>query len=409
MNPNPPSSYDGSQGPYPDPNETVLSSNQPRQSGQNPNNYPNPYGTPPNPYGTPPNPYGTPPPATPGAAPYDPYAVPPTVAAPPSSPSNPYTAYPPNPPGANPYPPNTPGANPYPPYPNNAPPPLNQPNVYQQQYPGSMPPAYNAAPPGGMPPVAPRRSSGSKIVLIVLAVLVVLGGIVAVIGVSARNSQIATENANATATVNARNTTATAQVRATTTAQANATATAIVSTYPFSANVKLNDPLTDNSRGNGWLTNNFCSFTGGAYHIAISDTPSYVSCYATKTNFTDFTYQVDMKVAKGDFAGLTFRGDNANSKRYALIIGQTGDCILFLYTQDKNPKTLYEGMVSASIAQGATLGVVARGSKITLYVNNQQVTSVNDSTLGSGQIGTIAYYVQNPADVSFSNAKVWQL
>jgi hypothetical protein len=61
------------------------------------------------------------------------------------------------------------------------------------------------------------------------------------------------------------------------------------------------------------------------------------------------------------------------------------------------------------MAQGVTLGVVARGSKISLYVNNQEITSVNDGTFGSGQIGTIAYYVQNPADVAFSNAKVWQL
>jgi hypothetical protein len=260
-----------------------------------------------------------------------------------------------------------------------------------------------------MPPPAPRRSSGGKVVLIILAILVVLGGLVAVIGVSARNSQIATENANATATVNARNTTATAQVRATTTAQVNATATAIVSTYPFSANVKLDDPMTDNNRGYGWLTNSFCTYTGGAYHIVVADTPSYVSCYAGKTNFTDFTYQVNMKITKGDFGGLTFRGDNANSKRYAMICSQASDCILFLYTQDKNPKTLYEGTVSANMAQGVTLGVVARGSKISLYVNNQEITSVNDGTFGSGQIGTIAYYVQNPADVAFSNAKVWQL
>jgi hypothetical protein len=384
---NNPNSYGGSQGQPP------FDPYRPNQPGSNPNNYPNQPGYPnytSYPPNTPSNPYGTPPPPTPGGtpppagAPYDPYAVPPTVSA---------------------NPPSNPNQYPYP-YPGNAPTQQSAPNPQANpySYPGSMPPAYNAAPPAN----APRRS-GSKVLLIVLAVVVILGGLVAVIGVSAHNNQVATENAHSTATTTARNTTATAQAHATATAQVNATATAIASTYPFSANLKLSDPMTDNGKGIGWVTNSICSFNGGAYHAAVGDTPSYASCYASKTNFTNFTYQADMKLLKGDFAGITFRGDNANSKRYAAIFSAAGDCILFLYTQDKNPKTLYEGTVSANITQGATLGVVARGSKITLYINNQEITSVDDGTFSSGQIGTIAYYVKNPADAQFTNVKVWQL
>lgn len=379
---NNPNSYGGSQGQPYDPYQG-------NQSGSNPNNYPNQ----PN---YPNNPYGAPPPSNPGNAPYDPYGVPPTVAATPP-PANPYS-YP------NQAPPAPNQGNPYP-YPNNAPTQQNPANPQAPySYPGSIPSAYNAAPPAGT-----RRSSGSKILLIVLAIVVILGGVVAVIGITAHNNQVATDNAHATATTSARNTTATAQANVTATARVNATATAVASTYPFSANLKLSDPLSDNGKGNGWITNSICSFNGGAYHAVVSDTPSYASCYASKTSFTDFTYQVDMKLIKGDFAGITFRGDNANSKRYAMIFSKAGDCILFLYTQDKNPKTLYEGTVSANVTQGATLGVVARGSKISLYINNQQITSVDDGTFTSGQIGTIAYYVDNPADAQFTNVKVWQL
>lgn len=391
-----PNSYGGLQGPGPDPNQNVLASNQP---GSNPNNYPNnPYGTPPPNTNYPPNnPYGAPPPATPGAAPYDPYAVPPTVAA--------------NPPGANPYPaypPNTPGANPYPPYPNNTPPPSNQP-PNQYPYPGSMPQAYNAPPPFGGPP-APRRSSGGKIVLIALAVLVVLGGLVAVIGVSAHNNQVATDN-HATATASAHNTTATAQAQATTTALAQATATAIVANYPFSTTVKLDDPLTDNSKGAGWRTDNNCKFASDGYHASEATTNTYYTCPALTTSYSNFTYQVTMNMAQGDVGGITFRGDDANTKFYSFIFSQTGEYVLFLYTQSGvKPQTLQDSTATNFKSHQANdLGVVVRGNQISLYVNEQKLITITDSTFSSGQIGTIVYDLSGPSEAVFTNAKVWQL
>jgi hypothetical protein len=392
-----PNSYGGLQGPAPDPNQNVLASNQP---GSNPNNYPNnPYGAPPPNTNYPNNPYGAPPPATPGAAPYDPYAVPPTVAA---NPANPYPAYPPNSPGANP-------PNPYPPYPNNVPPPPNQaPNPYP--YPGSMPPAYNAPPPFGGPP-APRSSSGGKIVLIVLAVLVVLGGLVAAIGVSAHNNQVAADNTHATATASARNTTATAQAQATTTAQAQATATAIASNYPFSTNVKLNDPLTDNSKGAGWRTDNNCKFASDGYHASEATTNTYYTCPALQTSYSNFTYQVTMNITQGSAAGITFRGDDANTKFYSFIFSQTGEYVLFLYTQSGvKPQTLQDSTTTTFHAnQTNDLAVVARGNQISLYVNNQKLITISNGTYSSGQIGTIVYNLSGPVEAVFSNAKVWQL
>lgn len=401
FNPNP-NSYGGFQESAPDPNRQVLASNQP---GSNPNNYPNnPYGPPPPNTNYPNNPYGTPPPATPGAAPYDPYAVPPTVAAnPASNPANPYPAYPPpSSPGTNP-------PNPYPPYPNNVPPPPNQaPNQYP--YPGSVPPAYNAPPPFGGPP-APRRSSSGKVVLIILAVLVVLGGLVAIIGVSARNSQIATDNTHATATTSARNTTATAQVQATTTAQVQATATAVVANYPFSTNVKLNDPLTDNSKGAGWRTDNNCKFASDGYHASETTTNTYYTCPALTNSYSNFTYQVTMNMAQGDVGGITFRGDDANTKFYSFIFSQTGEYVLFLYTQQgAKPQTLQDSTATSFKSHQANdLGVVARGNQISLYVNDQKLITISDSTYSSGQIGTIVYDLSGPSEAVFSNAKVWQL
>jgi hypothetical protein len=420
MNHNP-TSYGGSQGQgqSPDPyQETMLASNQP---GSNPNNYPNNPGSNPgsNPNNYPNNPYGAPPPplSAPGGAPYDPYAIPPTVSANPAQPpSNPYQ-YPNSAPGINqpptryPYPNQGPPSNPanqpaqYP-YPNQGPP-SNPANQYS--YPGSFPPAYNAT-----PPPAPRRSSGSKTVLIILAILVVVGGLVAVIGVTSRNSQIASDNQHATATVNA-NTAATAQAqvqaKATSTAQVNATATAVVSTYPFSANLKLEDPLMDNSKGVGWVTDKNCKFASDGYHASEPEANVYYTCPALKGSYKDFTYQVTMNVTKGSVAGLTFRGNDSARKYYSFIFDQTGGYVLFLYTQDgQKPQTLHEGTADNYNAHQANdIGVVARGNQIKLYLNKQELTTVSDSTFSSGQIGTIVYNTSGPVETVFSNAKLWQL
>jgi hypothetical protein len=413
MNHNP-TSYGGSQGqgqppePY---QETMLASNQSGSNpGPNPNNYPN------NPYGAPP-----PPPSTPGGAPYDPYAIPPTVSANPAQPpSNPYQ-YPNSMPGINqpppsqyPYPNQAPPSNPanqYP-YPNQVPPtpsnPANPP-VNQYPYPGSFPPAYPAA-----PPPAPRRSSGSKMVLIILAILVVVGGLVAIIGVTSRNNQIAADNQHATATASA-NTAATAQAqvqaKVTATAQANATATAAVSTYPFSANLKLDDPLTDNSKGIGWVTDKGCKFASDGYHASEDQTNVYYTCPALKANYKDFTYQVTMNVTKGSIAGITFRGNDDARKYYSFIFSETGGYVLFLYTQDgQKPQTLHEGTADNYNAHQANdIGVVARGNQIKLYLNKQELTTVSDGTFTSGQIGTIVYNTDGPVEAVFSNAKLWQL
>lgn len=366
----------GQQPPLP---ETVYA---PNQSGSNPNNYPNYPNNPPDPYGAPPPP--------PGANPYP---------------------YPNNAPGGNPYPYPNNGqpapANPYP-YPNNAPP------ANQYQYPGSVPPpAYNVPPPMGMmPPVGTppggARSTGGKMTLIILAVLVVLGGLVAVIGVSAHNSQVASDNTHATATVQANST-------GTAIAQTNATATTVASTFPFSTNVKLNDPLTDNSKGMGWITDKGCVFSADGYHATESTVNTYYTCPATKSSFSDFSYQVTMNIMQGDLAGISFRGNDNQETYYTLVFRKSdGMYWLLLYPQKgAKSQTLYTS--SSSYFNGAQpnqLGITARGSKISLYVNGHELTSITNSSLNSGQIGTIVYNGQNQGDVVeavFSNAKVWQL
>ena len=53
--------------------------------------------------------------------------------------------------------------------------------------------------------------------------------------------------------------------------------------------------------------------------------------------------------------------------------------------------------------------VIAKGSDITIYVNQQYITDATDSTFSSGVIGVGAGYLTTSTEATFSNAKVWTL
>ena len=371
----------------------------------------NPYGqNTPDPNATPGTSYGPagsppPPPPVPGASPnYGPYTPGPTV--PGQNPNygaynNPYTPNPPTPgPGVN------PNYNPYDPY---------APTVAAGQGPS---PSYNPyvppAPPA--PPVPPPTQGRARgittrvIVLVALALLLVVGGIAFGL-VSYSNAQTSSANATATAAANGTQTT----LHLTATAQSYATATAIASTYPFSANLKLSDPLTDNSKGNGWATGSSCKFENSAYHATEANANFFNTCPALKTNFSNFTYQVEMVLNTGDVAGITFRGNDTSSKFYSFLIGTDGSWAFFVYRQASNPQVLKEGTNEPDIVQGNsqtnTLGIVANSNTFSLYVNQKPVlTGLRDVTYSSGQIGVIVYGTNNATtEAMFSNAQVWVL
>lgn len=389
---------------------------------QNPPSGPNPYGPPnnqPTVYGSPSNPgqYAPPPPPSPSNPQWDRTVRADDPSQYPSVPAPTSPQYPQQ--GQFPSNPQYPQQGQFSSSPNQyaAPTTPNQftPNQYQQ--PTAQ---YQGAGTFSPPPTQPKKSSNLRIILIALAAIIVIGGGLATFfAVSAHNTQVANDNATATARVNSTNTavaqanaSATANARATATANAQATATAIASTYPFSTNVKLDDPMADNSKGAGWKTSSACSFTGGTYHVKVQTSSTYDTCPASSTNFTNFTYQVTMQINSGDYGGITFRGNDASSHFYAFAVNTDGTYYIELYTASSNPKELGTDFTSAfNTGAGAsnTIGVVAKGSTMTFYVNNQQVTSVTNSTLTGGQVGVIGYDVSNTADVAFSNAKVWDL
>ncbi len=212
----------------------------------------------------------------------------------------------------------------------------------------------------------------------------------------------------------------TAALHATATAQANLTATVVASHYPFSNTVLLDDPLSVNDGKYHWMetstntTGGSCAFTGSAYHVSETQAGYFNTCFAQNLQFTNFTYEVEMNISKGDAGGIVFRADSANTTFYYLRFDQNGFFSLHLYVDGTGAtsRLLKEGFSTAlAFSPNATnsVAVVARSETISLYLNQQLLTSVTDNTYTQGQIGLTAEDSTNATEVIFTHAKVWKL
>ena len=221
---------------------------------------------------------------------------------------------------------------------------------------------------------------------------------------------------------------------------ASASPTAAIGTTnpysPHSGTFAMNEPLTSNNYG--WQESTMtpiggsCKFVEGGYqdyNPIIDPNP----CFANNTNFANFTYQVDMKFTAIDQlhsgGGIVFRGNSTtnkyyffevyNSGKYSLQICNAGDCTLQLAGYRSDNQVLNAFHPGLNVLN--TLAVVATGPRFDLYVNNQLIKEVTDTnnTYPTGMIGVLATGGNNndlrtaatstPAQVLFSNAKVWKL
>ena len=312
---------------------------------------------------------------------------------------------------------------------------------------GTVPATPYGFPPPPAPPIAPAqpRRTLSRVMVIALVALALL--ILVSSGIVYSVSKTASDNANATstaitlsnnnatatveATVNAGTATAAAQTHATATAQAIATATGVAQANatasvvaanpdpypPTNGQLVLYDPLSTitNSEWFNYTDSSFgghCGFTGGTYHLSQTKTHRFYECASTST-FRNFAFEVQMSIISGDCGGLIFRS-NSKGQLYLLSICQSGSYQFYMYPDfsGNNIKTLTDGSAPAiktGLNQLNTVAVVANGSQLDFYVNNQKIDSVNDSTYNQGTVGMIANSVSASTEVSYSNLKVWAL
>lgn len=188
---------------------------------------------------------------------------------------------------------------------------------------------------------------------------------------------------------------------------------------PNSGSLALNDLLRDNSGGYDWpegnnAIGNACQFAQGGYHVSVARAGSFYYCIAGANVFTNFAYEVRMTILRGDEGGIIFRADGANHKFYYFRVGRDGSYGLYSYVDSTgaHARTLVSKMTPAvrtGLNQPNLLAVVAHGTSITLYVNNQRIDSVVDKTYDFGQIGVAAANATSATEVTFSSARVWTI
>ncbi len=351
---------------------------------------------------------------------YDPtYISPPSnyqgFAAPSATPPPPSPSY-----STNPYPYDSSSSSPnlYTPY--DSPPPSTSSGPYATDpYSGSIPNPYTPPPPPPTPP-APRRSNRLPLIvgIAILVLLLIGGGVFALLRANSPSAPAGPTTAQLNATSTARAATA----RTATAVAANATATAVAAQNPYPPNtgtLALNDPLKDNSKGYQWDeindTNNpnsgTCVFRGGVYHVTEGQTGYFQTCNTKSTHFSDFAYQIQMTILKGDGGGIVFRTDNSGNNLYYFSIYRDGT-YQFSITNSTTTKTIltkHTSAINTTLNQPNLIAVVAQGNTFDFYINKQHVGTITDKTYIEGRIGVAAEDVNNSTDVAFSNAEVWIL
>jgi hypothetical protein len=116
-----------------------------------------------------------------------------------------------------------------------------------------------------------------------------------------------------------------------------------------------------------------------------------------------------MTLISGDYTGIIFRDNPANSASYLFRVDLTGQYALLLYGPNHS-RTLLQGQAPIiGLKQPHLIAVVANNAHISLYMDRQLLGSVSNGTYTQGQIGVFVGNAGNTAVGEFRDAKVWAL
>src|SRR6266851_3585321 len=184
-------------------------------------------------------------------------------------------------------------------------------------------------------------------------------------------------------------------------------------TWITSKKSAISDPM-NNPAAFSWpsfsVGSDGCSFSGGAYHVRVSEIGTIGPCPALLGNdYSNFIFQVQMTIIKGDAGGLLFRGTGTSSgqaQSYGLAIARLGTYNLFLL-QSGLTQTLKFGPLPALNPGPNEIAVLAHGSNFYFFLNKHPFATLSDSSYKSGGVGVFAVALRQPTEVAFSNMQMW--
>jgi hypothetical protein len=197
---------------------------------------------------------------------------------------------------------------------------------------------------------------------------------------------------------------------------------------PQTGTLVLNDPIQDNSKGYKWDEETLpgsngatssCAFSGGAYHMSANAQGLWIYCNPEAPNlvFTNVAFEAKMTVIAGDAAGVGVRLDQKQNTGYLFIVHTQGNYVLEALNAnaptDAQRYIILRQGTDASIKQGLNqtnlIALVANGTTLSGYVNNQLVATAQDSTYSSGQIGVYDEGDNQASDTIASDARAWKI
>jgi hypothetical protein len=184
--------------------------------------------------------------------------------------------------------------------------------------------------------------------------------------------------------------------------------TRVTSTAPaFSDALTRSDLLLFTGTGDNCLSYSMSglSLSSSSYNLGTS------MCASSTAKLSNFAFQVKMTIVRGDEGGLLFRinTDPLNMCMFSIDTGGAFNVATFA-----SPWTMLlhrsDPAIKVGLGQSNVLTVIGLGQTVLLYTNDHylgQVTSANISP--SGGIGLVAYDLADPTTIVFSNLRLWKL
>ncbi|HEU5377865.1 MAG TPA: toll/interleukin-1 receptor domain-containing protein [Ktedonobacteraceae bacterium] len=180
--------------------------------------------------------------------------------------------------------------------------------------------------------------------------------------------------------------------------------------------LSLFDPLSQPGHWNNLSdsqSGGTCQFSDGAFHAKEIYSDSTFFCDGP--SFRDFAVEVQMTIAQGDCGGIAFRRSALVHSYYQFDVCGDGYYGLQDVSSD-HYNTIMDNSTSISnwgntvnVNHSLLVAVVARGGILTLFVNHQQIGSVQDNSYSQGTLAFTAE-VKNSStqtEVIYKNVTVW--
>lgn len=181
----------------------------------------------------------------------------------------------------------------------------------------------------------------------------------------------------------------------------------------------LDDPMNNNSTSlwpeyTSISGHESCEFTDGSFHVIMADSGHFFYCFPAYHLLSNFVFQVQMIIIKGNSGGVVVRADNSSGSLYRFRLDPDGSFRFYLY-RDRSASDIsllaagFASTIHKGLGQANLITVIAQGSHFYLYVNKQNVANAEDSTYSYGTIGLVADNNNQTTEVAYSNAKLWEL